>query len=262
MSGRQRRAAYHTALTHRKAGNNVNRVCIPQRRHRPEDSQWAGGLLHGTFNGSSHLRTLPEDCTLLPIAEGRQVCEGSLTQRSYLQENSEFPSKTEAPTSRKTPSIAGRQKSRTRLEKLLKEPDFLSLMVYLYFASHPSLVTPLSYNIEVIDVPSGTETCVMGINDKGEIVGFYHNPMDPPLRSSAFFRDSNKAYRTIAANSFASDINNAGQVLCYEEDIFCASGFGVYDVNTNTSSWVQLPGMLLDPGGGGINDRGTDRRVF
>ncbi len=40
-----------------------------------------------------------------------------------------------------------------RLEKLLKDPDFVSLLVYLYLASHPSLVTPLSYDIEVVDVP-------------------------------------------------------------------------------------------------------------
>jgi probable HAF family extracellular repeat protein len=112
-----------------------------------------------------------------------------------------------------------------------------------------------SYTYTTFNIP-GAVTQAFGINDGGQIVGYFHNP-----RTHGFLKDGN-TYTTLdvlgATNTVASGINNGGQIVGTFVDATGAYGF-LKDGNTYTT--LDVPGAT-DTRAFGINNGGQIVGMF
>ena len=125
-------------------------------------------------------------------------------------------------------------------------------------AAGPSMIDPASYVYEIIDAPfggPGTTTNLLGLNDHGQIVGFWYNPADPGNDVHPFLYDHGHfldldPHLNGVRDTRPSGINNKGQVV------------GTYRINEAVFSFLLEDGVFTTlplPNGAqamSINERG------
>jgi probable HAF family extracellular repeat protein len=113
------------------------------------------------------------------------------------------------------------------------------------------------YNFTTIDVPGGTASFAIGINDAGQIVGYF----DDATGRHGFLKDGS-IYTTVdvpgATRTEANGINSTGQIVGYFGDATGTHGF-LKDGDTFTT--LNYPGAG-DTLAYGINDSGQIVGVF
>jgi probable HAF family extracellular repeat protein len=110
------------------------------------------------------------------------------------------------------------------------------------------------YTYTPIDVPGAISTQTFGINDRGQIVGFFQYI---PFRSHGFLTEDGTTFTIIdvpsAAGTEALGINNRGQIVGYFWDATGVHGFLTSDGVTFTI--IDVPGATGTEAHG-INNRG------
>jgi uncharacterized protein (TIGR03437 family) len=131
-----------------------------------------------------------------------------------------------------------------------------------YFLSALLIVTTLpavsaqSFATFTFDVPGATSTVAKGMNNAGDIVGYYQDASG----SHSYLRRANGPFVTIEAPgalpgmTYASGINNLGQIAGTFTDATGAHGF-IRAVDGSFTSF-DIPDQTIPIGVGGINDHG------
>src|SRR4051812_40546840 len=100
-----------------------------------------------------------------------------------------------------------------------------------------------SFRFSTIDFPGATDTYVLGINNRGELVGEYQQN-DAPVPFEAGFVFSGNQFTTItvpgARGTTLTDLNDAGQMLARFSDL----SFNIHSLllDDGRAQLIQVPG--------------------
>jgi probable HAF family extracellular repeat protein len=136
----------------------------------------------------------------------------------------------------------------------MRRANLLALLTLAFWLSVLSVVHAASYNFTTVDVPGAFETRILGINDRGDIVGGYRDH----LGGHGFLFDGEKL-TTIdfpeSQGTEARGINNKGQIVGFFGGQDLRSHGFLYDHQQFTVIDAPFPDAG-DTVPGGINDRG------
>jgi uncharacterized membrane protein len=94
-----------------------------------------------------------------------------------------------------------------------------TLFVLLVSALYAVVAVAAEYSFQAIKVPNASDTFALGINDHGDVVGYYRHIGDLSLNLYGFFYSDGEFFDIGAPWEFPVDINQSGEIVTYVGDV-------------------------------------------